>query len=213
MSTAADPAAVAPRAPRARRAALSPADRALEGGVIGMTLFLFTEAMFFAGLISAHVVLRAGHSSWPPPGQPRLPAGLTLANTVVLLASGVAIWLARSSFPARIETAARRIAVAAALGVVFLAVQGIEWTRLVAFGLTTSSGVYGATFYALVGSHAVHVLAALIVLLVASRKVARAAREGRPGDARIAVVLSRMFWLFVVGVWPVLYLVVYEPWR
>jgi heme/copper-type cytochrome/quinol oxidase subunit 3 len=105
------------------------------------------------------------------------------------------------------------MAVGAILGVIFLAVQGLEWARLVAFGLTTSSGVYGATFYALVGAHAVHVLAALVVLLIAARRMALAARGDRPDDARVAFTLSRMFWLFVVGVWPVLYLVVYEPWR
>jgi cytochrome c oxidase subunit III len=188
-------------------------DRAVETGIIGMTLFLFTETMFFAGLVSAHVVLRSGQPSWPPPGQPRLPLGLTLANTIVLLASGAAVWRAAVSFPERMGAASRAMAVGAILGVIFLAVQGLEWARLVAFGLTTSSGVYGATFYALVGAHAVHVLAALVVLLIAARQMAIAARDDRPDDARVAFTLSRMFWLFVVGVWPVLYLVVYEPWR
>jgi heme/copper-type cytochrome/quinol oxidase subunit 3 len=198
---------------RAATRTLTPVDRAVETGVIGMTLFLFTEAMFFAGLVSAHVVLRAGQPSWPPAGQPRLPMGLTLANTVVLLLSGAAVVRASASFPQRMDTAARAIGAGALLGVVFLAVQGLEWARLTAFGLTTTSGIYGATFYALVVAHAIHVLAALIVLLVAARKMARASREGRPDDARVAFTLSRMFWLFVVGVWPVLYAVVYEPWR
>lgn len=192
---------------------LTPVERAVETGVIGMTLFLFTEAMFFAGLISAHVVLRAGQTAWPPPGQPRLPMGLTVANTVVLLLSGAAVWRAAAAFPERMSAAARSMAVGGALGVVFLAIQGVEWARLVAFGLTTRSGVYGATFYALVGAHAVHVLAALIVLIAAGRRMTRAARDGRPDEARVAFTLSRMFWFFVVGVWPILYAVVYEPWR
>lgn len=192
---------------------LTPADRAVETAVIGMTLFLFTEVMFFAGLVSAHVVLRAGQPSWPPPGQPRLPLGLTLANTIVLLASGFAVHRAGVAFPERLGAAARGLAAGVALGAVFLGVQGIEWARLVAFGLTTSSGVYGSTFYALVGAHALHVLAALVVLLAAWRRMARAARDDRPEDARAAITVSRMFWTFVVGVWPVLYAVVYEPWR
>lgn len=210
MSTAAS---VPPLTGRGATRTLTLVDRAVETGIIGMTLFLFAEAMFFAGLVSAHVVLRSGQPSWPPPGQPRLPLGLTLANTVVLLASGAAVWRAAASFPERMGPASRAMAVGAFLGVLFLAVQGLEWARLVAFGLTTSSGVYGATFYALVGAHAVHVLAALVVLLIAARRMARAARDDRPDDARVAFTLSRMFWLFVVGVWPVLYLVVYEPWR
>ena len=98
---------------------------------------------------------------------------------------------ASASFPERLDAAARAIGAGALLGVVFLAVQGLEWARLTAFGLTTTSGIYGATFYALVVAHAIHVLAALIVLLVAARKMARASREGRPDDARVAFTLSR----------------------
>ena len=46
------------------------------------------------------------------------------------------------------------------LGVLFLVIQGVEWTRLVHFGLRVSSGIYGATFYTLIGVHGAHVLGA-----------------------------------------------------
>ncbi|GIT63008.1 MAG: hypothetical protein Ct9H300mP21_05540 [Pseudomonadota bacterium] len=45
---------------------------------IGMLIFMVTEAMFFAALISAYLVIRAGLEEWPPWGQPRLP-GLNTA--------------------------------------------------------------------------------------------------------------------------------------
>ena len=50
------------------------------------------------------------------------------------------------------------------LGVTFLAVQGSEWVRLVAHGLKLSSGMYGATFYLLIGCHGAHVTAGVIWL-------------------------------------------------
>ena len=40
-------------------------------------MFLGAEAMFFAGLIGAFLVFRIGSPVWPPPFQPRLPAGVT----------------------------------------------------------------------------------------------------------------------------------------
>ena len=51
-----------------------------------------------------------------------------------------------------------------ALGVTFLAVQGSEWVRLVAHGLKLSSGMYGGTFYLLIGCHGAHVTAGVIWL-------------------------------------------------
>ena len=61
--------------------------------VMGMLLFVFTEAMLFAGLISAHTIVksRAAGQMWPPFGQPRLPLGEAAVNTAALLASGIVL--------------------------------------------------------------------------------------------------------------------------
>ena len=56
--------------------------------------------------------------------------------------------------------------VTALLGLIFLSVQGYEWARLLQFGLTLSSSVYGATFYTIIGCHAAHVFGAVIWLLI-----------------------------------------------
>jgi cytochrome c oxidase subunit 3 len=85
-------------------------------------------------------------------------------------------------------------------------VQGYEWARLVHFGLTVASGAYGGTFYTLIGTHGLHVLAALSLLLV----VLVGAWRGHfsPRD-HAAVRVSAMFWHYVVGLWPILYTLVY----
>ena len=120
-----------------------------------MLFFLVAETMFFAGLISAFFVLRLGAPVWPPPLQPRLPVLVTGLNTLVLLASSLAMIAAlralrRGAGRALVE----RLAATAALGALFLAVQGYEWARLIHYGLTVTSGAYGATFYTLIGFHA-----------------------------------------------------------
>jgi heme/copper-type cytochrome/quinol oxidase subunit 3 len=169
-----------------------------------MAIFISSEVMFFAGLISAFVVLRAQAIGWPPLDQPRLPVEVTGVNTAVLLASGWTAHRAVAAFRRGELGFARWLWVTAGLGVLFLAVQGFEWVRLVGFGLTTRSSLYGATFYTLVGAHGLHVLAAVGVLLYAAR---RAARGGY--DAPGALDPIQMYWTFVVAVWPVLYLLVY----
>jgi heme/copper-type cytochrome/quinol oxidase subunit 3 len=163
--------------------------------------------MFFAALISCLLVLRASLPVWPPPLQPRLPIGVTTANTVVLLASSVAMILAARALR-RLDRRdlVRWLTVAAALGTLFLVVQGSEWVGLVRHGLTLSSSTYGTTFYTLIGTHALHVAGAL-VWLVATVALAGAARSGTNRGPLVRG--CALYWHFVVAMWLVLFVAVY----
>ncbi len=174
-------------------------------GALAMAIFIAAEATFFAGLISAYLVLRAGAVGWPPLDQPRLPVLATGINTAILLASGWTIW--RTSFAAGAPEIRRGLAATALLGAVFLGVQGYEWVRLVSFGLTTHSSLFGATFYVLVGAHALHVVAALTAVFHVRRRMRVDTEASAQGSSSLQPV--RMYWLFVVAVWPVLYGLVY----
>jgi len=89
---------------------------------------------------------------------------------------------------------------------VFLAVQGYEWARLLSYGLTVTSGAYGTSFYTLIGVHGVHVLGALAWLGI----VLAGVRRGRFIEAPAAGLRAcGMYWHFVVGLWPILYVAVY----
>ncbi len=179
----------------------------LNRAVVGLAFFLGTEVMFFGGLISTFLILRASAVLWPPPGQPRLPIGVTAVNTGILLASGVAAYRALQAIrDGSAVGLVRWLTVTALLGALFLGVQGSEWVRLVGYGLTFSSSVYGGTFYTLIGAHGLHVLGGLTFLLVVLRKAA----AGRfSPHQHTAVLLSVLYWFFVVGIWPVLYGLVY----
>ncbi len=179
----------------------------VSNAVLGMLMFLSAETMLFGGLIVGFLVLRYGAPVWPPPFQPRLPIEVTGVNTAVLLLSSVTMAQALSAIRRGNQAGLTRgLGQTAALGATFLAVQGYEWARLVEFGLTVSSGSYGATFYTLIGAHALHVLGALVFLSIVWVR----ARRGRfTAEAHLPVVLCRIFWFFVVFVWPVLYVLVY----
>ena len=62
--------------------------------VLGTLVFVMTEVMLFAGMISAFVIVKSSAFQWPPPGQPRLPTEETLFNTAELLLSGFVLFLA-----------------------------------------------------------------------------------------------------------------------
>jgi cytochrome c oxidase subunit III len=179
--------------------------RGLENARLATIFFIGAEVMFFAGLISAYFVLRVGAAQWPPPLQPRLPILVTGLNTLVLLGSSVAMVRALRGRRDR-ALLIRGLTLVGALGIVFLAVQGYEWMRLVAYGLTVTSGAYGATFYTLIGFHGVHVLGALAWLGI----VLAGVRRGRFVEAPAAGLRAcAMYWHFVVALWPVLYVTVY----
>jgi cytochrome c oxidase subunit 3/cytochrome o ubiquinol oxidase subunit 3 len=93
------------------------------------------------------------------------------------------------------------------LGVTFMYGTGQEWHRLIyEHGLTISTNLFGTTYYSLVGLHAFHVTAGLVMLLM----VAMFALAGRVGveQSRRVEVLS-MYWHFVDVVWVVVFTVVY----
>jgi cytochrome c oxidase subunit 3/cytochrome o ubiquinol oxidase subunit 3 len=90
---------------------------------------------------------------------------------------------------------------------VFLAGTAQEWYRLsVDHGLTLGTNLFGTTFYALVGLHAVHVAVGVIMLVLLW--VLTWAGELQPGHAERAELVS-WYWHFVDGVWIVVLMVVY----
>lgn len=177
--------------------------KVISNGVIGMSLLIATELMFFAGLISAYLVNKAG-ASWPPVGQPRLPVEITAVNTLILLFSSIALYL----FKKKYEEANKKklLLVTMLLGVAFIIIQGIEWTKLLQFGLTTTSSLYGTFFYTLIGTHGFHVIVGLLILLYLLLSINKKSPAKKVLDK---ISVCSMYWYFVVGIWPILYWLVY----
>ena len=172
-----------------------------------MAIFLAFESMFFAALIAAYLVFRLRTAIWPPADLPALPLAVTWINTAVLAASAYTMHRARVAQQAgHRDDVARDLLATGALGTLFLVVQGSEWVRLVGHGLTISTGMYGATFYTLIGCHGVHVLAAVAWLLIV---LARAQRSRFAGGIRVPLELCSIYWFYVVGLWAALFPLVY----
>jgi cytochrome c oxidase subunit III len=181
--------------------------RLAENGVFGMAIVVFVEVMLFAGFISAFLIVRDSTpvGLWPPPDQPRLPFATTAVNTVMLLASGVVLFMAHRAFSRRdIAAATRLMGVSILMGGFFVVAQGAEWVRLIAQGLTITSSQLGAFFYTIVGAHGLHAAVAVSVLAADWR----AMRAGRLSGSAFGA--AQLFWYFVVLMWPIIYLVVYR---
>jgi heme/copper-type cytochrome/quinol oxidase subunit 3 len=175
----------------------------LPSPVLGMLLFVIAEMMMFAGLMSAFSIAKAGALGWPPPGQPRLPVEATAFNTAVLLASAVFLFIANARYARDRNLAKLPIFTAMGLGAFFVAFQGYEWISLIRQGLTLTSSTHGSFFFLIVGMHGLHAIVGLTILGRSALKLSR----GRLAPSSFAA--TQVFWYFTVGLWPVLYFMVY----
>lgn len=177
--------------------------RVISNGVLGMSLFVLTEIMLFAGMISVFNIVRAQAIVWPPPNQPRLPVEATAINTLALFASGLCVYLAQRQFAKSRPTARLPLTLAIVLGAIFVVFQGYEWVSMIAQGLTLTSSALGSFFYLIVGMHALHVVVALGLMIQTWLRHAR----GWLQPSQLAT--TAVFWYFVVGAWPLIYWRVY----
>ena len=180
------------------------AARREETAQLGLWMFLATVTMLFAAFTSAYLV-RQGGDDWNRVDLPRI----LWVSTLFLAASSVAIERARQSADQRRWTdASAAMAIALTLGVAFLAAQAMAWRSLMAAGVYLAATPHSSFFYMMTGVHALHVVAALLVLLWgAIRTWDGTCRRDLP---RWRQVMSRCrtFWHFLLGVWIYLFVVV-----
>src|SRR5262249_32700975 len=97
--------------------------------------------------------------------------------------------------------------VTVALGAIFLSSTAREWYGLIyVHHLTIATNLFGTTFYPLVGLHASHVVAGVIMLGLCTIFAFSGARRPAPGER---VEMVSWYWHFVDAVWVVVFTVVY----
>ena len=180
-----------------------PTRRAVPNEVLGTLIFILTEIMLFGGFISAFVIARSSVDVWPPPNQPLLPVEDTALNTLALLVSGVALWYAGRRFDEEPARAVRPMLLALLLGAFFVVFQGVEWVTLLSDGLGLTTSTHASFFYLIVGAHGLHAVGGLAVLSTLFWRC----RAGVLTHS--AFWAGRLFWYFVVLLWPILYWQVY----
>ena len=169
-------------------------------------LFLASEVMFFAGLIAAYIVERAGSPTWPIV-KDVLNVPLVAVNTFILIVSSVTMVQAYAGIESGDPKKLRNMLIAtAALGVVFLSVQAFEWSSLLGEGTTAQDSLFGATFYTLTGFHGLHVTGGVVGLFFV---ILKALRGGYTQASHDGVELMGLYWHFVDVVWIILFTILY----
>src|SRR5216683_4961526 len=174
-------------------------------GKVAMACLIFAESAIFTIFLVAYLFY-VGKSLTGP--TPREVLETPIFYTICLLSSSLTI-----HFAGKLLERGRRGAflllwlLTITLGTLFLYGTGQEWYRLIyEHGLTISTNLFGTTYYSLVGLHAFHVTAGLI-MLVTVLFFGLAGRVGPEQSARVDVL--SLYWHFVDAVWVVVFTVVY----
>jgi cytochrome c oxidase subunit 3 len=174
----------------------APNDRRPSMIAVGTTVWLASELMFFSGLFASYFTIRASATTWPGPDV-KLATVRDLGFTLLLVASSFTMqWGVRQLSLGRRQTAIRWIVATLALGALFLANQGVEWTQ-VPFHASTSA--YGSLFFIMTGFHGLHVVFGLLAMIGLLLRLGTRDRADT-GVEPVAEVIT-YYWHFVDVVW------------
>ena len=174
-------------------------------GKVAMAGLIIAESAIFTIFVVAYLFYLGKSVTGPTPTEV---LETPIFYTICLLSSSLTIHLAAKSLARGITFAFLGLwLLTISLGGLFLYGTAQEWHRLIyEHGLTISTNLFGTTYYSLVGLHAFHVTAGLVMLVI----VAVFGLVGRVGVKQSGdIEVLSMYWHFVDAVWVVVFTVVY----
>jgi cytochrome c oxidase subunit III len=174
-------------------------------GKVSMASLIIAESAIFTIFVVAYLFYIGKSLTGPTPKEV---LETPIFFTICLLSSSLTVhYAARSLERGRRGTFLSLWLLTFLLGGLFLFGTGREWYRLIyEHGLTISTNLFGTTYYSLVGLHAFHVTAGLVMLSVVL--IFGLAGRVQQNQARRVDVLA-LYWHFVDAVWVVVFTVVY----
>jgi cytochrome c oxidase subunit 3 len=174
-------------------------------GMWAVILFVSSEAFFFGALFTTYFFLRARLPDWEPVfGEKPSWEGLPLLNTVLLVASSFTMQFAVNAIKKGDRAGLRNWLIPTiVLGVLFLAGQAYEYTRL---GFLPRDGIFAGVFFTLTGFHGAHVTGGVIFNTIVFYRTLKGQFTAR---RHLAVEAASIYWHFVDVVWIGLFLTIY----
>lgn len=170
----------------------------------GMIGLITIEIVVFSGFIAIYFYLRLFNPAWPPEeiGPPDLL--LPTLNTLILIASSVAMFIADHGVKKdkQLQLKVGQI-IALALAVTFLALKYVEYSG---YDYSWSTHAYGSVVYTITGFHSAHIISVVLKGFVV---LAMAFRGMFTPERHLAVQVNGLYWHFVVVIWLPLYATIY----
>ena len=173
---------------------------------LGFWLYLMSDCLIFAALFATYAVLGRNYAAGPAPADLFDLKLIAVATTILLVSSityGVAMIRAESN--AKGGTIFW-LGVTGLLGLAFLGLEAYEFYHLIAEGAGPQRSAFLSSFFALVGTHGLHVTFGIVWLVVLMVQVSKFGLT--PENHRRLMCLS-MFWHFLDLIWIGVFSVVY----
>jgi cytochrome o ubiquinol oxidase subunit III len=169
-----------------------------QGTLLGFWLYLMSDCLIFAVLFATHAVFGRSYAAGPS-GADLFDLRLVAVNTALLLLSSLTYGLAMiGAQRGRQGTVLGWLAVTGLLGLGFLALELYEFAHLIQQGAGPQRSAFLSSFFALVGTHGLHVgfgTLWLVTLMVQVR------RYGLIAENKRRLMCLSMFWHFLDVVW------------
>ena len=174
--------------------------------IFGFWIYLMTDCIMFATLFAAYAVLHDSTFGGPT-ARELFSLPYALAGTVVLLLSSFTCGMAMLAVPRKEKM--KTIAwygVTFVLGLCFLALIGVEFSRLVESGNGWQRNAFLTSYFTLIGTHALHIVFGLVFMALFMVQVFR--------WGLIEITIRRLsclkiFWFFSYLIWIFMFAIVY----
>jgi cytochrome o ubiquinol oxidase subunit 3 len=176
------------------------------GTLLGFWIYLMSDCLIFAALFATYGVLSQSYAGGPT-GADLFDLQLVALNTSFLLVSSITYGFAMLQMQqGKLSGTMLWLAITGVLGVVFLGLEVYEFYHLIHQGAGPQTSAFLSSFFALVGTHGLHVVFGilwLVTLLVQLRMY------GLTVANRRRLFCLSMFWHFLDVVWIGVFTIVY----
>jgi cytochrome o ubiquinol oxidase subunit 3 len=168
------------------------------GTLFGFWLYLMSDCLIFAVLFATFGVLGRNYAAGPS-GADLFDLRLVAINTSLLLLSSITYGFAMLEMnKERAGATLGWLAITGLFGAAFVAIELYEFAHLMHEGATPQRSAFLSSFYALVGTHGLHVTFGIVWLVTLMVQVRR---FGLIADNQRRLMCLSMFWHFLDVVW------------
>lgn len=173
---------------------------------LGFWVYLMTDIVLFATLFATYAVLRESTFGGPS-GKELFDMPFVLTETLLLLTSSFTCGLAIIALHRQNKTQVLGwFLITFLLGVAFLVMEVTEFRQLLHEGNGWQRSGFLSSFFALVGTHGLHILVGLLWMLMMGAQIIQ---KGITHHTSRRLVLLGMFWHFLDVVWIFIFTIVY----
>lgn len=166
--------------------------------MLGFWIYLMSDCLIFAILFATFGVLGGNYAAGPGP-KDLFDLNLVALNTTMLLLSSITYGFAVLSMQqSRMSATLIWLAVTGLFGIGFVGVELHEFAHMIHEGATPQRSAFLSSFFALVGTHGLHVTCGLVWMTTLMVQVGM---HGLVEANRRRLMCLSMFWHFLDVVW------------